>query len=88
MEKNTNQTLISLLNLKLSDIDDIYSSRDSDGKLHISVKLAHLKKCCPVCGSFHTISNGFYKKNVIVSQELFQETDVTVIVPRYTLYNA
>lgn len=74
--------LLNLLNLKPKDIDSLSSCNTDSGK-EIHVRLSKPKiRVCPVCGCIRGTSKGFYKKNLMISNETFHNMKVVLDIPR------
>lgn len=83
--KNMDQLLATSLNLKESEIKEVLSTTDQNGKHCFYVFLARSKKAfCDLCGSCtDVVSNGYYCRKAIVSDQAFDGSDVFLKVPRY-----
>lgn len=79
--------LPSLLNLHHSDVASFHHSTDDSGHLSIFVTLNRRLSSCPYCASNKILSNGFYKRKIVVSHRLFSDIDVFLKVPRYKCFN-
>ena len=83
MDLITCKILANLMNLSEEDIEDI-SGYENEGKRIFNVKLAKSElNVCPYCGSVTSLSKGFYKKRVTISDELFKSAYIYLSVRRY-----
>jgi len=74
--------LMNLLSIKANDVEEIYSSNENSEKVFI-VKLKKPKtRICPTCGCLRSVSKGFYKKEMLLSNEAFNGTRVILEIPR------
>lgn len=81
--KNMERMLAALLNLKDNDIDSLETANDTDGTLIFFITLSREKEyVCPYCGCKHVKSNGFYKKKIILSNDIFRNSKAVLKVPR------
>ena len=84
IDKNMEHILAAHLNLNSSDVQSIESATDKDSHPCIYVTLARNPRItCPHDASHHIQSNGYYTRRIMISDRLFESTDVYLKVPRY-----
>ena len=84
IDKNMEHILAAHLNLNSSDVQSIESATDKDSHSCIYVTLARNPRItCPHDASHHIQSNGYYTRRIMISDRLFESTDVYLKVPRY-----
>lgn len=80
---HNDKILISLLNLRPSDVSSILSAKDDSGHLSIFLTLARKHLSCPFCASNFCLSKGFYSRNISIPHHAFENISVFLKVPRY-----
>ena len=84
IDKNMERILAAHLNLKSSNLQSIETATDKDGHPSIYVTLARNPRIfCPHDSSHRIQSNGYYTRRIVISDRLFEKTDVFLKVPRY-----